>query len=291
MKRNLGVVVVLASVACASCQRASTTQPGARTFQYQPANVGRYRVVEEGASAGPRRWTLETHADLAFRAGPTPLERDVFIETMDRTDKAHGDIYAMRISSDEYYTNVNGRETDVLPFQRAGIDLAALTETPITIATFDPNGHAFQLRPNPDYPLEKLAGMGDMLDDSLNLFPDLPKEAISPGHHWFVTRNVPVGSTAAHADSIYDFTYVGDSKCPSGAGACALLTFEASATETEIVTDKGLKARVVDRLAGTVFFNEERGVVDESRARGVTDIVLLGRTETRVTNYKIESRI
>jgi hypothetical protein len=98
--RNLRLLLVFAILASAGCQsdpktRAKetaeaddfwpdapkpTVTKGTRTFHYQPANVGRYRMVADGGStAGPAAMTFKMTFDLDFRPGPTPIERNAHI--------------------------------------------------------------------------------------------------------------------------------------------------------------------------------------------------------------------
>jgi hypothetical protein len=309
VQRNLRLLVVLVGMVDAGCQTHSTAgvavtsdaddvwpdapRPTAtnetRRFRYQPANIGRCRMVGDSASSDPRNRTFKMSADLDFRAGTTSAERNIHIETFDWTSKALTDISAMRISADELYLNTHGQESDVQWFQRSGIDVAALTESPIAIATFDDSASAFRVRPNPEYPLEKLGGMGNMLDDGLSLLPDLPREPISPGHHWSIARNGLIDTTSPARVTI-DFEYLGDSRCPSGVGACAVISFKASTPSFEMLLSNGDKMRAAHRLAGKAFFNYERGAIDESRERVMIEGESGGKKVTFVTNYSIASR-
>jgi hypothetical protein len=129
-----------------------------------------------------------------------------------------------------------------------------------------------------------------MLDSGLVLFPDLPTGAIAPGYQWSVTRNSPVGSTGARADITYDFKYVGDGACPSGGGTCSLLTFSSSTPGVDVTTHEGRKVRATYGFAGKVFFNDDRGAIDESRVRAVIDSEVNGMKMPITATYRIEPR-
>jgi hypothetical protein len=308
VQRKLILVLALAFVACKSDPKARaqktaesedfwpdapkpTVTKGTRTFRYQPTNVGRYRMLADGGmTTGPAQMTFKMTLDLDFRPGPTPIERNAHIEKMDLSMKAGPAVIAMRMSSDEFYFNDRGQETHVKRGDEANIDVAALTEQPISIVTFDPSDNTFRVRPNPEHPLEKLGSTSDMLDSGLVLFPDLPTGAIAPGYQWSVTRNSPVGSTGARADITYDFKYVGDGACPSGGGTCSLLTFSSSTPGVDVTTHEGRKVRATYGFAGKVFFNDDRGAIDESRVRAVIDSEVNGMKMPITATYRIEPR-
>jgi hypothetical protein len=144
-------------------------------------------------------------------------------------------------------------------------DVGGMTDKPFTTLVFNTK-NGVEVRSIDDHPFNSLGGTGDMLDNALVLFPDLPTEAVAPGHKWSVTRNTPVGATGSRVDITYNFEYAGDGACPSGAKTCSLLAFTAASKDAE-VTSEGLKMRLSYGFAGKVFFDTERGVVDESRVR------------------------
>lgn len=302
MQRNLALALVL--IACKSDPKARaketaeaddfwpeapkpTVTTGTRTFQYQPANVGRYKMVAEGGSTGSIPLKFNMSLDLDFRPGPTATERNAHLASMDMTMKAGPANMVMRINAEEFYFKERDEETRVRRGEESAIDVAALTEKPLSIVTFEP-AHTFRVRANPEHPLEQLGGAGDMLDSGLVLFPDLPQGSVSPGHKWSVTRNSPVGSTNARVDIKYDFQYVGDGACPSGAKTCSLLSFSAATPGVDAVTDEGRKVHAVYGFAGKVFFNYERGAIDESRVRAVIDTETSGMKLPIAATYTIE---
>jgi hypothetical protein len=117
------------------------------------------------------------------------------------------------------------------------------------------------------------------------LFPDLPTGAIQPGHKWSVTRNTEIGTTKAHIDIAYNFEYLGDGACPSGTPSCGLLMFTASAPPADAVTEEGRKVRVGYGFAGKVFFDHDRGAIDESRVRADLDVTVEGMQMPMAATY------
>lgn len=303
VQRNLCLVLALAVLGCKSDPKTRaketadaedfwpeapkpTVKTGTRTFRYQPANIGRYKMVAEGGSTGSVPLTFKMNLELDFRPGSTPNERNAHIPAMDMTMKAGPANIVMRVNRDEFYFKERDEETRVRRGEEGPLDVAAMTEQPISIVTFDAN--TFRVRPNPEHPMEAFGGMGDMLDSGLVLFPDLPQGPIAPGHRWSITRNSPVGATKARVDVKYDFQYVGDGACPSGAGTCSLLSFSASTPGVDAVTDEGRKVHAVYGFAGKVFFDHDRGAIDESRVRAVIDTEVTGMKMPITATYKIE---
>ena len=149
-----------------------------------------------------------------------------------------------------------------------------MTDKPFTTIVFT-EANRIEVQSVADHPFNSLGGTGDMLDSGLILFPDLPTEAIAPGHTWTVTRNTPVGSTGARTDVTYDFVYLGDGACPSGAASCAHLTFAASSSEMDIASEGG-RVKGTYGFAGKVFFDTVLGTIDESRVHMNLDVKAAG---------------
>jgi hypothetical protein len=310
VQRKLFLVLALVAVACKSDPKTRakesadakdfwpeapkpTVTKETRQFRYQPANIGAYRMVADGGvTTGPtdQRLAFKMIFDLDFRPGPTPTERNAHIAAMDLTMKAGPAEVVMRINNDEFYFKQGADETRVRRGEKSNIDVAALTEQPISIVTFDPTANTFRARPNPEHPLEQIGGAGDMLDSGLVLFPDLPTGAVAPGYQWSITRNTPIGSAKARTDIKYDFTYVGDGACPSGGASCSLLAFTASTPGVDVISDEGRKLHAVYGFAGKVFFNHERGAIDESRVRTVIDTEVNGMKMPIAATYRIAPR-
>jgi hypothetical protein len=307
VQRNLILLLALAVLGCKSDPKTRaketadaedfwpdapkpTIKTGTHTFRYQPANIGAYSMAADGGSTGSMPLTFTFNLGLDFRPGPSPTERNAHITAMDLTMKAGPANIVMRINHDEFYFKENAEETRVRRGEEGPLDVAAMTDLPISVVTFDPSANTFRVRANPEHPLEKLGGAGDMLDSGLVLFPDLPPGPVAPGHRWSVTRNTPVGSSKARVDVKYDFQYVGDGACPSGAATCSLLTFTASTPGVDVVTDEGRNVHAVYGFAGKVFFNHDRGAIDESRVRAVIDTETAGMKLPLVATYKITPR-
>jgi hypothetical protein len=248
-----------------------------RTFAYKPENIGAYALTATGGTPGDAKLSIQfTMAmDLAFAPGKAPRERAAFIKKLTLDMRAAGQTISMRLDHDEFYFKQGAEEAR---FKRGEhndvLDVGAMTDLPSDTFVFGETD--ITVRPNLDHPFAKLGGSTDMLDNALVLFPDLPKGTVEPGYKWSVTRNVPVGSTSARVDLAYDFTFVGTGPCPSGASTCALFGFEAASKSVDATTDEGRKIKVTYGFAGKVFFDLERGVVDESRVRLDTDALVEG---------------
>ncbi len=249
-----------------------TSKTGTKTFRYNAPNVGAYTILAEGGTTQkslPLKFDMRL--DVDFRAGEKPNERNAHMKLLTLSMDAAGKELKMRVDDQQFYFKEGAEETTLKRGEPAPFDVAELTEKPITVVTFGED-NTVKLRAHPDHPFETFGGgAGDMLDSALLLFPDLPTGAIAPGHKWKVTRNTPVGATEARVDVSYDFEYVGDGACPTGKTTCSLFAFTASTPGVDAVTDEGRKVHAAYGFAGKVFFDYEKGVVDESRVRADID--------------------
>lgn len=245
-----------------------TSKQGTRTFAYKPENITGYTLTATGGSlpGGKVRLDYSMMLALDFRAGKAANERDAHIAKLELAMDADGEKMKMRLDG-EAMTITSGKEPPV-EMKRGDsgpFDVGGMTDKPFTTLVFTAQ-NGVDIRSIEDHPFNTLGGTGDMLDNALVLFPDLPTQAVAPGHKWSVTRNTPVGATGSRVDITYNFEYLGDGACPSGAPACSLLAFTAASQDAD-VTSEGLKMRMSYGFAGKVFFDTERGIVDESRVR------------------------
>ena len=121
------------------------------------------------------------------------------------------------------------------------IDVGGMTDQAFTQLEFTPDSrvvyHTIE-----SHPFNALGGegTGDMLDNALVLFPDLPAGEIKPGHTWKNTHKTSVGGTGAKVDLEYEFTYEGDGACPSGAPSCAVFSFTGASDKDATVVENGI---------------------------------------------------
>ncbi len=257
---------------------AVTSKPASRELRYNPDNITAYTMTGTGGTTPD----AAAHIDftmtlaLAFQPGATPRSRDARIARLDLTADAAGQKMVMKLDHDEL-TLVQGSEPP-MHIKRGddttAIDVAAMTDKPFTTLVFGED-NTVQVHTIADHPFTQLGGGGDMLDDALVLFPDLPKQAVAAGYKWSITRNTKIGGTGARADIQYDFEYLGDGACPSGAKSCAQLSLAASSKDVEVVNN-GMTAKATYGMAGKVFLDTDRGALDESRVHMDIDLAAGG---------------
>ena len=244
-----------------------TKPSGTRAFQYKPENITGFSLGATGGTpaTATAKIDFDMTLDIKLAAGKTPRERDASIEKLDMTMNVMSQRIKMRLDRNEMFVEQNGDPVSIKRGDSGPLDIAAMTDKPFTTFRFDENnevhldtieGHAFN----------ELGGSGDMLDNALLLYPDLPKQAVGAGHKWTVKRRTRVGATSTFVDVTYDYEYLGDSACPSGAKTCSLFKLSA-ASENVDVKHEGVSMKAAYGFAGKVFFDYERGAVDESRVR------------------------
>ncbi len=256
---------------------AATSKTGTRTLRYIPDNVKGYVLIATGGTPKGSQAKLDytMTIDLSFGPSAMPRTRDVKIKKLELTMAGSGQDLEMRLDAQEMYVKEGTQEPVRMKRDDGGpLDIAGMTDKPFTRAVFT-DENRMELASIEDHPFNTLGGTGDMLDNALILFPDLPKEPIAPGHTWSVTRNTPVGSTSARVDIAYQFTYVGDGACPSGAPSCAHLTFTAASKQMDIESE-GIRVKGSYGFAGKVFFDTALGTLDESRVRMELDVQAAG---------------
>lgn len=256
---------------------APTKGTAARTLAYKPESITGYTMVAKGGSPGDAKLRIDYDMTLAllFKDGATPRERNTYIQMLDMKMEAATERMKMRLDHDGM-TVTSGTDAPVT-LKRGDdgpLDVAGMVDKPFTTLVFT-DANAVELRTIASHPFNELGGTGDMLDTALVLFPDLPQGPVAPGHTWTVTHDTPVGTTNTKVAVTYNFEYAGDSACPSGKPSCAQLHFTASSKNTEVQSE-GNTVKLSYGFAGKVFFDTERGAVDESRVRMDMDASVKG---------------
>jgi len=239
---------------------------GPRAFKYNPDSIKGYEISVdvEAAPDSAVSFTGTMKLALDFQAGKNPRSRDARIHKLDLEVYAPGRSLDMHLD-DQEFTLRDGVHSPITRKRGDGgpLDVAAMMDKPCTTLTFT-EANKVELRSNTDHPFVALGG--DMLNTALVLFPDLPDQPVAPGYTWTLQRNVPLARGVARVDVTYDFEYVGDSACPSGTGTCAQIALTATMQDHEI-EDRGVKSKLGYDFAGKVFFDLDRGRIDESRIR------------------------
>lgn len=243
----------------------------AHAFSYKPDNVKGYVLTASGGTPPSSTPSLDFTMliDLAMKPGSAPNIRDAYIQVLDLDMHAPGNNMKMHLDGKVMTVKENDEEQIELKRGDGGpIDVGGMTDQAFTTLEFTPDNRVLY-QSVASHPFNQLGGDGanDMLDNALVLFPDLPKGEIKPGHTWKNTHRTSVGATGAKIDLEYEFTYVGDGACPSGSPSCALFTFTGASQKDVAVSANGIDMTAGYGLAGKVFFNLERGTVDESRVR------------------------
>ncbi|NVB81905.1 MAG: hypothetical protein HOV81_26220 [Kofleriaceae bacterium] len=240
-------------------------------FKYSPENITGYAMTATGGTpvgSGPAI-DFKMAIDLAMKTGAAPNIRDAYIRTLDLDVKAPGNNEKMHL--DGQVMTVKENAEDTVEFKRGDdgpIDVGGMTDQAFTTLEFTPDNkvvyHSIDT-----HPFNALGGEGanDMLDNALVLFPALPAGEIKPGHTWKATHRTSVGATSAKVDLEYEFTYVGDGACPSGAASCALFAFTGESQKDATVHENGITMTAGYGLAGKVYFDLARNAPDESRVR------------------------
>jgi hypothetical protein len=247
---------------------------GPREIRYRPENVKGYAMSIDVETPPGSRMVIDAKMTLAldFQAGTTPRSRDARIRLLELRASTGGKVTEMHL--DRERVTVRSGPEPAATFKRGDpgpFDLAAMVDLPFHTLTFTEDNQV-RLTANREHPFGALGG--DMFDTALVLFPDLPNQPVTAGHKWTLQRNVPLGQGAGRVDVTYHFEYVGDSACPSGAGTCAQITLTASSKEVE-TEQGGFKMTIGYGFAGKVFFDLDKGSIDESRVRMDMDVKVL----------------
>jgi hypothetical protein len=179
----------------------------------------------------------------------------------------------MKLDNDQLTIVDKGEPMTLKRGDAGAFDVGAMLDKPFTTLSFA-NNH-LTVTSNPDNPFTALGG--DMLDDALVLFPDLPVEAVAPGHTWTMMRTMPIGGGIGKFEVTYHFKYEGDGGCPSAAKSCAHLSFTASSKEATVQSE-GVSVTASYGFAGKVFLDLERGTIDESRVHMDMDVKAAGQS-------------
>jgi hypothetical protein len=252
-----------------------TKTTGTRTFAYKPENIEGYTMTAGGGTPAGAKVPLkfDMTLDLAFKAADAPNERNAFIKKLSLDMNAAGQGMKMLLDGDVMKIDAEGEQTTLKRGEPGPFDVGAMTDKAFTTVVFEPTG-AVKVRTITDHPFNQLGG--DMLDEALVLLPDLPQGAVAPGHKWSVTHDTTIGGTGTRTKVTYDFVYVGDGACPGGGPACSLFTFSATSPGVDMTTDQGMKVHASYGFAGKVYFDNDRGIVDESRSRADMDVKVQG---------------
>jgi hypothetical protein len=264
-----------------------TSTTGTRTLRYQPANLKHYVLSATGGTPGSSQIAMDFKftLDMNLTPGATPTERNANVVVLDLDMRAPQQKMKMRIDDKGMFLDDGKEQQNWTRAEPGPFDVVAMVERPFATLSFD-GGQRMQSRAIDDHPFTALQ-MGDMLDDVLVLFPELPADAIAPGHRWKTTRNTPVGATGGRVDVTYEMTYVGDGACPSGAKTCSLINMLASSKDVSVMSE-GRQMNVSYGFAGKIYFDYERGVLDESRVNMNMDAKVSGIDMTITALYVVK---
>lgn len=270
----------------------ATATSASHAFSYNPESITGYLLTATGGMPATHGVSMDfTMAfELAMKAGSAPNTRDAYIRVLDLDVTAPGNTMKMHLDGNAMTVTQNGEAPVEMKRGDGGpIDIGGMTDQAFTNLEFTPENkvlyHTIE-----SHPFNSLAGAGagDMLDNALLLFPDLPAGEIKAGHTWKNTHRASVGSTAQKVDLEYEFTYVGDGACPSGAPSCALFAFTGASDKDVTVVENGMTATVGYGLAGKVYFDLARKAPDESRVRMHLDVKVSGAAVTVNATYIVK---
>jgi hypothetical protein len=255
--------------------KTTSTNGKPRALAYQPANVKGYTIsIDVHTTPGAAATVMaKMELGLAFKDAKEPSSRDAFFKKIDLDVDAAGQTMKMMLDNDQMTIVDKGEPMTLKRGDSGAFDVGAMLDTPFTTLSFA-NNHII-VTSNPANPFTALGG--DMLDDALVLFPDLPTEPVAPGHTWTMVRNMPIGGGIGKFEVTYHFTYEGDGGCPSAAKSCAHLSFTASSKEATVESN-GVSVTASYGFAGKVFLDLERGTIDESRVRMDMDVKAAGQS-------------
>jgi hypothetical protein len=252
-----------------------TTTTASHAFAYKPENITAYTMTAKGGTQPGSKVPLnfDMSLDLKFAEANVPSERNAFIKKLALDMNAAGQRMNMLLDNDVMKVDMQGETTTLRRGEPGPFDVGAMTDKAFSTVIFQSDG-AVRMRTLADHPFNQLGG--NMLDEAMVLLPDLPSGEVKAGHKWTVTHDTTIGATNTKTKVTYDFVYVGDGACPSGRTTCSLFTFSATSPGVDLITDNGMKARASYGFAGKVYFDTERGIVDESRSRADIDVTVQG---------------
>ncbi len=252
-----------------------TDTKASHAFAYKPENVTAYTMTAKGGTQPGSKVPLsfDMSLDLTFEAAGAPNERNAFIKKLSLDMNAAGQGMKMLLDNDVMKVDMQGESTTLRRGEPGPFDVGAMTDKAFSTVIFEPTG-AVHMRTLEDHPFNQLGG--NMLDEAMVLLPDLPAGNIPAGHKWSVAHDTTIGATNTKTRVTYDFVYVGDGPCPGGGKACSLFTFTATSPGVDLTTDNGMKAHAAYGFAGKVYFDLDRGIVDESRSRADIDVTVQG---------------
>ena len=257
-----------------------TSTSASHAFAYNPDSINGYVVTAsggtpEGASPGI---DFTMGIDLAMKPGSAPNIRDAYIRRLDLDMKAPGNDMKMHLDGNVMTVKMNAEdEVEMKRGDGGPVDVGGMTDQAFTTIELTPDNRVLY-HTIESHPFNALGGegTGDMLDNALVLFPDLPAGEIKPGHTWKNTHKTSVGGTGAKVDLEYEFTYEGDGACPSGAPSCAVFSFTGASDKDATVVENGITLTAGYGLAGKVYFDLARKAPDESRVRMHLDVKASG---------------
>ncbi len=250
--------------------KTTTTTGAPRTIKYNPDHITGYSIaIDVGTQPGAEATVKVTMMlGLIFQPGATPHDRDARIKKLDLDMNAAGQAMKMHLDNDQLTVDNDGTHVTLKRGEAGPLDVAAIMDKPFTTLTFS-DANKVTVTSHPDHPFIALGG--DMLDNAMTLFPDLPDQPIAPGYTWSEKRSVPVGNNMGRVDVTYAFTYAGDGPCPSAPTSCALFTFTAASADASMET-QGITVKASYGFAGKVFVDTARGIIDESRVHMDMDV-------------------
>ena len=265
----------------------TTTRAPAKILAYQPAHITGYAMKIDAHTTPDAAVSVSAvmSLTLGFEAASAATARDAYIKTIDMVTQTQGQTMKMTLGNEQLVITDKGETTTLGRGDGGAMDVGKMLDLPFSTIDFN-RGHVSNVG-NPAHPFTAIGS--NFLDDALVLFPDLPAEPIEPGHTWTMVRTVSVGGSLGRTEVTYNFTYDGDSACPTTATAsCADLSFSASSTGIKIKKD-GATFTARYGFAGKVYLDSARGAVDESRVHMDMDIKGEGLSLPMVGTFVIKS--
>lgn len=252
---------------------------GKRALKYATENMQGYHFRCDTATTGTELVSTKVLVGVMFQSGEAPGERKAMLRLLDQDVRASSAI-RIRISLEDEVLSMNlgggdlelkrGDDSALSLGELGTFDIEAVLDQPLLI--FSPvlgAGESSLLKSHPKHPLKDL--VTSFLLNAFVLFPSLPAEPIAVGHKWSTKSSMAVGASQTPIEVVHTFEYAGDAECPSGGSSCAVLKLTAS-SDRVAVDSVGLSGHVTYGFAGRLYFDAEKGVVDESRLRMEADI-------------------
>ena len=252
---------------------------GKRTLKYAAENMQGYDFRCETATTNTELFSTKVLARLMFQPGDAPGERKAMLRQLQQDVRAAPVIRLLASLEDEVLSmnlgegNLElkrGDDSAISLGELGTFDIEAVLDQPLL--TFSPvlgAGESSLMKSHPKHPLKDL--VTSFLLNAFVLFPSLPAEPIEVGHKWSVKSNMAVGASQTPIEVVHTFEYAGDAECPSGGSSCAVLKLTAS-SDRVAVDNVGLSGHMTYGFAGRLYFDAEKGIIDESRLRMEADI-------------------